>query len=87
VFLFFFFFLILGTVIWSWGLLLGGMCCSSWVSPPPIFCFIFQIGSCSFCPGLALDPSPPTYAFWVAGVIGMYHHAQLVVVMGSFCPS
>jgi hypothetical protein len=60
----------------------------SYASIPFLLQVIFHIGSCTFCLGLASDNNPPTYAFWVAGTIGAYHHAHIIcwdVVSPTFC--
>jgi hypothetical protein len=51
---------------------------------PSLFCFSYFSGRVSyFCPGLALDHSPPTYTSCVAGTTSMHHHIQLFVQSGS----
>jgi hypothetical protein len=48
-------------------------------SPSPFFAsVIFQIGSCTFCLGPALDLHPFTYASHIAEIKGMNHHDWLV---------
>jgi hypothetical protein len=57
---------------------------------PIPFCFsYFEDRVLYFCPGSASDLGSPPYAFWIAGISGMYHNAQLVFGNGAsltFCP-
>jgi hypothetical protein len=44
---------------------------------------IFHNVSC-FCPGLALEHDPPTYASHVAEITDMTHHAWLILLRWGF---
>jgi hypothetical protein len=49
-------------------------------------CFAYFSGRVlHFCPGSALDCYPPAYAFYVAGITNMYHHAKLIYFANFLC--
>jgi hypothetical protein len=58
---------------------LPGKYSTMWASPPALFCFSYFLGRVlHFCPGLASDQYPPTYASHVAGIIDVPHHTWIV---------
>jgi hypothetical protein len=56
-------------------------------SCPPFLCWLLLRYNLALCPG-CLDHDPPICASCIAGMIGMHHHAQPLVKIGShelFC--
>jgi hypothetical protein len=77
-FLFFLFFLVLEFDLRAW--LLLGRYSTTWAISPALFAFsYFQVGFHTFCPRLALDFKISTSSLHLAPVIGVYHHAWLVL--------
>jgi hypothetical protein len=60
----------LGFLKWGqyWGL-------NSWITPPALFCFTFQIGSCVLAWGQLSDLYPPTYGLPHSWDHSWRHHA------------
>jgi hypothetical protein len=58
-------------------------CSITWAKHPPFLCFSY------FLPGLASDYDlPDNYAFWIAGIIGLYQYAKFFCwdgILFTFC--
>jgi hypothetical protein len=71
---------------WYWGLNSGPCLLGGYQTTFALFIFLRE--SCTFCPGLASDHSPPTYASLIAGITHMCYHTWHIFQMGvslAFC--